>query len=304
MLVKKLFSADKTISKNSVVTIGNFDGVHLGHQILINKTVRLASNLAVESIVVTFDPHPIEVLNPFIGFEYISNLKEDTNFIKAYKVSKLLVIPFSKEIAILTANEFLTTLFQMVNPKVIVVGRDHRFGYNRQGDLDTLLSFAKAHGILIKIVEPVQIDGVKISSTCIRDFIKKGSIEKVNSMLGRCFRLSGAVVQGAKRGMSLGFPTANLIFENRVLPSAGVYSTQSIIDGDKYKSVTYVGKSPTFSGKSFKVETHIIDFDQYIYNRELKVDFYSKIRDDIRFVNRFDLIRQIRQDVEEVRSLD
>ncbi len=302
MQIIKTFRDESKISQGSVVTIGNFDGIHLGHQALINKAVRLSRNLGLESIVVTFDPHPIEVINPSIEFEYISSLDDDTDFLENLGVDKLIVIPFSNEVSSLSAEQFLSVLFDMLSPQIIVVGTNHRFGNDRQGDIDTLLYFAECRDIMIKIVEPVQIDGQIVSSTRIRSLIKEGYIEKANKMLGRNFRLSGRVVQGAKRGVSLGFPTANLVFHKRVLPSPGVYSTISRILDKKYKSATYIGKSPTFAGKIIQVETHIMGFNQYIYNQTLKVDFVAKIRDDIQFNNRIDLVKQIRQDVREAET--
>lgn len=291
----------RTQVSKSVVTIGNFDGLHFGHREIISKTVERARLAGARSVVVTFNPHPRKILKPDAEHVQIFDHKDQEKELQKLGVDLLVLEPFSRDLSQLTAEKFLSDyIIKPLSPIALVVGYDFAFGANRQGTLSILENLCKLQGLDLEVVHPVKMDGLVISSSEIRKAIKEGHVDLARKMLGRSFYLSGLVVKGDQRGRILGFPTANLSAETEVFPKPGVYATYTQVREEIYKSVTNVGYNPTFIGgenKPLKIETHILNFSKDIYGEQIEVFFEQYIRPEKRFSSIEDLKAQIGHDV-------
>lgn len=291
----------RTQVSKSVVTIGNFDGLHFGHREIISKVVQKACLAGAQSVVVTFNPHPRKILKPDAEHVQIFDHKDQEKELAKLGIDLLVMEPFSRDLSQLTAEKFLSDyIIKPLSPVALVVGYDFAFGANRQGTLSTLEKLCELHGLGLEVVHPVKMDGLVISSSEIRKSIKEGHVDLARKMLGRSFYLSGLVVKGDQRGRILGFPTANLSTETEVFPKPGVYATYTRVREEIYKSVTNVGYNPTFIGgedKPLKVETHILNFNKDIYGEVIDVHFEHYIRAEKRFSSIEDLKAQISHDV-------
>ncbi|MGQ9500315.1 MAG: bifunctional riboflavin kinase/FAD synthetase [Dissulfurimicrobium sp.] len=282
------------------LTIGNFDGVHLGHQALFRKVVELASAVSGDAIALTFEPHPLKVLRPDVPFFRICTLKHKIELIAKSGIEHLIILPFNKELAQTSAKDFVYKIFyQILGIKNLVVGYDYALGKGREGDIFFLKKAGSEFGFTVNVVESVIIDGVIVSSTKVREFVSLGDMRAVFSLLGRYYQIRGIVQQGRGRGRSmLGFPTANLYLDKKYLcPRSGVYVTQVIIDGCCYGGVLNIGHNPTFGDQGFGVEVHIFDFDKDIYGKDIKLNLIERLRDEKKFSNPDELILQIKKDV-------
>lgn len=284
-----------------VVTIGNFDGLHLGHQ----KLLQTAAQAGTPSVVLTFNPHPMQVLQPDRKLHRLFPREDLQEQLPHYGVSLLWIIPFDRAFAQVTALDFLNQLvLRVFQPKHIVAGHDFAFGRGRQGTLDVLRSWSAENGITTDTVEPLVVNGQVVSSSRIRALVLNGEMREVESLLGRPFYLRGTVVAGAGRGAKIGVPTLNQNVFNETLPKAGVYLTRARCDGQTYFSVTNVGTNPTFSdGKGLKVETHIPDINVAWRGRVVDVDFLQRLRDEQKFASVIELTDQIAKDIAQARSL-
>jgi riboflavin kinase / FMN adenylyltransferase len=293
------FQATNTQKARSIVTIGNFDGVHLGHRELIAEVRRQSAETKSLSCVFTFEPHPVQVLFPERKLRRLFPREDQVEQLALLGMDYLVVQPFSRALSQTPPVEFLENyILKALNPISLVVGYDFSFGANRQGSVEGLEEFSRKSGIGLKVIPPFEVGGVIASSTRIRRAITEGEITLANKLLGRRFYLQGLVEKGDQRGTKIGFPTANLAAVTECIPLKGVYATQTRVNGKSLRSVTNVGTNPTFlTSDDVRVETHILDFDLFIYGQEITVEFISRIRDEQKFSSVEELKRQIEADV-------
>jgi len=279
-------------------TIGNFDGVHLGHQKLIQLVIEQAKMDGVQSLVVTFWPHPRVFFSKSDQGYYLNNQKEKRNLLATTGVDTVLCLPFTQSLADLSTRDFITKLSSIVNLKGLIVGESFALGKDRLGTGDVLQKVCDEFGIECLHITPELYEGEVISSQRIRQALDNGDVKLVANLLGRTFTLSGFVAPGRQEGAKLGFPTANLYFDShRKLPRFGVYASLVDLDGKFYKGVTNVGIRPTFDdGLSPSIETLLLDFDDNIYYKLIHVHFIEHIRDEIKFETIPDLVEQINVD--------
>ena len=290
---------------NACVTIGNFDGVHLGHQILFSEVVSRARDLGGTSIVVTFDPHPLKVLRPE-SIRLISTTEQKIELIAKAGIDVLVVIPFDREFAATTAESFVEEiLLNTIGVKELVVGYDYAFGRGRQGTIEFLQEKGRERGFPVTVVEAHYENGMLVSSTRIRELVAEGKMDEVRQLLGRYYQIRGEVQRGKQRGgRVVGFPTANLrISEEDLCPRRGVYVTQVIYDGRCYGGVSNIGSNPTFGENRLVAETHIFDFHDDIYGRPIKINLLRHLRGEQKFSGPEELAAQIRRDIEVARAV-
>ena len=285
---------------NTIVTIGTFDGVHKGHQIIINRINEIAKKKAMESVVLTFDPHPRHVIYPDDQeLRLIHTLEEKIEALSKTGVQNLVLHKFTKEFSRTESVNFIRDfLVTKLNMKYMVVGFDHHFGKNRQGTFDNLIELSDAYGFKIEKIKPQNIGEVTISSTKIRNAILEGDCKKANAYLSANFSITGKVVQGNKIGSSIGYPTANIEIENqwKILPKNGVYAVKILLKNQQYFGMLNLGNRPSISDDSFAIEVHLFDFNATIYNEELKIEFIQRIRDEQQFSDLEKLKSQLKID--------
>jgi riboflavin kinase/FMN adenylyltransferase len=283
-----------------VVTLGVFDGVHSGHQEVIQKTIDLANKENGESIILTFDRHPKSFLSQ-TQQTCITSLGHRLVLFEQLGVDVTVVLEFDKKIAEITAEDFIAkVIHEWLGAKVVVLGFNCSFGKDRRGDASMVCNFAEKYGFEVVVCEPAEIEGEITSSTAIRKEIIQGDLQKAKEMLGRRVSVLGTVVKGVGRGMELGFPTANLNLHHEIKPPSGVYATKAFLDGREYNAITNIGTCPTFEKDTDDneplVEVHIIDFNKSIYGKDLEVQFLYKLREEIKFENADELKRQLERD--------
>jgi riboflavin kinase/FMN adenylyltransferase len=282
------------------VTIGNFDGVHLGHQKLFEQVVARAHQDRGTSVAITFDPHPLKVLSPQ-GIRLISTTPQKIELIERAGIDVLVIIPFNREVALTSAVDFVDrVLLERVGMRDLVVGYDYAMGKGRQGDTAFLQGQGAEKGFSVMVMPAHYEQGMLVSSSRIRELVAAGKMGDVRRLLGRYYQIRGDVQWGRQRGGKLlGFPTANLsLSEEDLCPKRGVYVTQVIYDGRQYGGVSNIGYNPTFGDTSLVAETHIFDFNADIYGRPLKINLLRHLRGEIRFSGPDALARQIRRDIE------
>lgn len=273
------------LSSGSVVTLGNFDGLHVAHRSLVQTLKEDAIRMKLPSVVVTYSPNPALVLGKNKDFKYIYSEEKKLSCLGDLGVDFVVVIPFTKELSEISAYEYVRDiLVGKLCARHILLGFNHFFGKNREGDFEFLQKHMNEFSFTVGKLEPVYFGEEKISSSYLRTLLLGGEIEKANKILCKPFSLDGKVVRGDMRGRTIGFPTANLHVEgNRLIPANGVYSGYVIIENKKYKSMTNIGVRPTFSGESRSIEVHILDFSGDLYEKKLEFIFQSKIRDERKF---------------------
>ncbi len=291
--------------KNVVLTIGNFDGVHIGHQALFNQVIEKAESIDGTSVVITFEPHPIRVIKSNKHFPLITLYEQKVELIGATGVDTLICIPFTREFAAIPARTFVKEILcDQLGMKAIVVGQDYSFGRKREGDIFLLKEMAVAHGFDVIISEWIDLEGGRISSTEIRNLVREGGVEEAKKLLGRYYQVRGIVIRGRDRGgRLLGFPTANLTLYDELCPKGGVYAVTVEYQDTTYQGVANIGYSPTFDNGEFSVEVHILDFDQNIYERPIRVNFIRRLRGEKKFPGPEALSEQISKDIEKAREL-
>ncbi|MFC1987754.1 bifunctional riboflavin kinase/FAD synthetase [Chloroflexota bacterium] len=286
--------------KDMLLTIGVFDGVHLGHKYLISQLIERARQQDLISGVITFRQHPREVLSPRTRLPYLTSLDEKVSLLKNEGVETVITLSFTRESAQLSAGQFIGLLKKHLRMRGLIIGPDFALGRNREGDTDSLRKLGQDINFSVTVIPPMMINGEVVSSTTIRNALAKGDMEKVNSLMGRPFSLQGRVISGTGRGSGLGFPTTNLgIDPKQALPADGVYTTWAHIDGEVYQSVTNIGRQPTFNGHERTVETFILNYHGNLYGHKLKIDLVERLRSEKRFDTTEELKKQITEDVKQ-----
>ena len=286
------------INESTCVTIGNFDGVHLGHQALINEVVQRAKEFNCLSVVVTMSPFPIQLFKGKGAIEVLTQFKHKVKILQALGVDILCVLNFNQNLAAMSAAEFFQRiLLNGLTAKYIVVGDDFRFGAGRTGDFEQLSQWSKAAGIMVEQLNSVKVADVRVSSSAIRAYLSQGRFDLAKQQLGRHFNLIGRVAYGRKMGRTLGYPTINIELRSGAFPLHGIYATHILIEGKRYQSMTSVGLNPTVGGNAKRVEVYVFDFDQDVYRKTVEVLFYKKVRNEVEFDSLCELTSAIDQDV-------
>jgi riboflavin kinase/FMN adenylyltransferase len=292
------------IDRESVLTIGVFDGVHRGHQRLIAKVVAEANANGAAAGVLTFRNHPDSVLNPNFRPQYITSVAERTRLMEELGVDFVVPVTFDREVAGLRARKFTELLRSKLRMRGLVVGPDFAMGYKREGNVDMLSDMGAELGFSVSVVDLLSDGGDAVHSTSIRKALVDGNVKDVAKKLGRNFSMSGTVVTGDKRGRTLGFPTANIeVGPDMVVPGNGIYATLAFVDGERHMAATSIGTRPTFDGKGRTIEAFLLGFDSNLYNRELRLEFVQRLRDELKFDSVDALLEQMELDVEQTRRL-
>jgi riboflavin kinase / FMN adenylyltransferase len=287
----------------TVATLGNFDGVHLGHQAILRKLVENSQNLNLPSVVMTFDPVPKKVLAPETAPPLIQTLEQRLEIFARLGINNTIVVVFNNEFARKTPQEFVKEyLIDLLHVHTFVVGGNFAFGYRKQGNLALLKQMGSEYGFNVECVDAVQDGGSRISSTLIRHEIQNGQIEQARVHLGHPFALRGAVVKGEQLGGKIGIPTANLQVKNELLPARGVYACKAIFEQQEFPAAVNVGFRPTVGGKKLTVEAHLIGFSGELYGKELELQFFHRIREEKQFAGIDALKAQIMTDINAARA--
>ncbi len=293
-----------SLSRDTAVTIGTFDGVHLGHQHLINATKETARARGLEPAVLSFRNAPRSVLRPDSQVRYITPLDERLSLIRDRGVSVVVDVDFTQEVSQIRAEEFVSLLQTNLGMKALVVGPDFAIGYRREGNLSTLKKLGESMGFDVEQVDPVDLDGEAIHTGAIRELIAEGNVEKASRMLGRSFSLSGTIVEGDRRGRTIGFPTANLsLADDIAIPMKGIYATWAVVEGRRIMAATCIGYRPTFGIHGMTIEAFILNFDEDIYGKPLRLEFVRRIRDEQTFSSVETLVEQMKMDVEQTQDI-
>ena len=298
---QSLASADP--SKETVVTVGVFDGVHEGHRHLLRQLVELAGSQYIPTVV-TFSNRPITVLRPGTEPSYLTTPEQRIDLIKQLGIDLVVCIEFTRDLAQVTAADFAKSLAESLKMKGLVMGPDSALGKDRQGDLDFMQKQGEQLGFWVRSVDPLDFEGQPVKSRRIRNALVDGDVAVCPQLLGRNHSLSGVVVLGDQRGRTLGFPTANIEVDSKLLlPGDGIYATWAIIDGKRHKSATSIGVRPTFDLTQRLVEVFIMDFDADLYGQTVRLEFIKKVRDQEKFDGLEALVKQINQDVDDCRQV-
>lgn len=288
----------------AVATLGNFDGVHLGHRAIFRSLVERARRDGGVSIVCTFDPHPLKILAPGHAPRLINTRAEKERLIAASQIDILLQIPFDYHLAALSPATFVDEiLLNKLGVHHLIVGYDYAFGKERTGDVGFLCAQGKEKGFGVDIFGPVQCNGSVLSSTRVRQGILRGDVKGAKNLLGRHFNLEGKVVHGDKRGKSLGFATANIETDKELLPQSGVYAGRVRFNANEYNAVINIGHKPTFGESNLTIEVHILDFSGNLYDEKMRVYFVERLRDEKKFSAADELIHAITADIERARAI-
>lgn len=287
------------VEKQTAVTIGTFDGVHAGHQKILQRLVDAARVEKLDSVLFTFFPHPRMVLQKESGLKLINTIEERTAILEQTGIDHLVIHPFTRQFSRLTAREFVRDiLVQQLKAKKVIIGYDHRFGRNRTANIDTLKEFGEEYGFEVEEITKQEIDEVAVSSTKIRNALLAGEVEKANAYLKTPFSLKGKVVKGRGLGKEFNYPTANLsIDENyKLIPKNGVYVVRSQIKGENYFGMMSIGTNPTVGGESQTIETYFFNLDKDLYGKDLRIEMLVRIRDEKKFDSIEALKTAMRQD--------
>lgn len=290
--------------RGCVATIGNFDGVHLGHQAVIGQLVEAGQQLGLPTLVITFEPQPLEYLVPDKAPARLTRFREKLRALSRYAVDRVLCIRFNDRLAALGAEDFIQQiLVDGLDVKYVVVGDDFRFGKDRKGSFESLQEAGKQHGFKVVNMHTFNIDDHRVSSTRVRDALARGDLKMAERYLGRPYRMCGRVAHGDKRGRTIGVPTANIHLHRKKTPVKGVYVVEVFgLEGEPVGGVANVGTRPTVDGTRTLLEIHLFDFNQEIYGRYVHIDFIHKLRDEERYDSFEELKKRIYQDMDEARA--
>lgn len=287
-------------AKFAVVTVGTFDGLHLGHQKIIRRMVELAKENNGETILVTFDPHPRLVVNANSHeIKFINTQKRKFQLLNKLGIDKLIIIPFTKEFAKTSSEDFIKNyLIDKIGAKKLIVGYDHHFGRNREGNYQKLYQLGENYGFEVEEISAQYIENIAVSSTKIRNALMDGNVKLANQLLGYTYSITGIVVEGNKIGRTIGFPTANIEIEDKykLIAAGGVYACKVDIDGEEYTGMGNIGTRPTVGINGLVTEVHVFDFDKDIYGQEITIYFVDRIRDEKKFNGLEELKSQLEQD--------
>ncbi|GIM30815.1 bifunctional riboflavin kinase/FAD synthetase [Paraclostridium bifermentans] len=292
-------SLDEVINvENTVVTIGNFDGIHKGHIKLIKEAVKEAKTKNYKSVVFTFENHPMRYFRAD-SIKHIITNEEKVKIFEDLGVDIVFMIPFDEYMTKISATDFVKTiLHEKLKCKMVIVGHDFTFARNKEGNASLLESLGKNYNMKVEVIQPIKIKGRRVSSSYIRNLINDGNVSEIKDFLGRNYFLEGEVIHARKIGRTIGFPTANLKAEDKlIIPKNGIYAVKVYIKNKVYYGATNIGYNPTVNGKALSIETNIIDFDEEIYGEIIKVEFLDRIRDEKKFNSLDELKSQLRKDV-------
>ncbi len=287
--------------KKTIITIGTFDGVHLGHQKILENVVKKAKENGSRSLVITFDPHPRFVVSPDYNLQLLTTTDEKLTILETTEIDNVLVINFTKEFSQMSYEDFIKKIIcDQIGVEHIIVGYDHKFGKNRGGDKSKILEMSDECNFNVSSVDEIFVDNEVVSSTKIRNALKAGNLDKANKFLGRNYFFNGKVIRGAQRGRELGYPTANIQPDaNKVIPGNGVYFVKVFIKDEEYFGLMNIGTRPTFEHLQRPIiETYIFGLNKNIYSKMIKTEVIKKIRDEVKFVTKDSLIEQIKKDID------
>lgn len=293
---------------NAIVTIGTFDGVHLGHRAILNDMVTAAKDIGGETVVITFYPHPRQILNiDSSNLRFITTQEEKIRHLEEIGINNLIIVNFTKEFSRIPSENFIRDyIIDKINPAMIFIGYDHHFGKNRMGDFSLLNDLGHRYNFTVRRIPAHDVENIAVSSTKIRHSLQQGDVEHANMLLGYQYSYFGKVVQGTQIGRELGYRTANLDVrrEYRLIETPGVYATYVDFDGTTYKSMTYIGSKPTVNdNKSENIEVHLFDFEDDLYEKDIKVRFVKRIRGEQKFDSLDALKKQLEKDEKQVRDI-
>lgn len=295
---------ERESGRGSALTIGVFDGVHRGHQRLIAKVRQEASDKGCAAGVVTFRNHPDSVFNPDFKPRYITALDERIRLIERLGVDFVVPVTFDRAVAGIRARDFAAMLTRRLGMRALVAGPDFAMGYKREGNVEALAAMGAELGFSVSVVDLLSEGDAAVRSTNIRRALAAGDVDGVAKQLGRNYAVSGVVVSGERRGRTLGFPTANLeVGGDMAVPANGIYATRAFVDGECHMAATSIGTRPTFDGKGRTIEAFLLGFDNILYNKELRLEFVSRLRDELKFDSVEALLEQMALDVEETRAI-
>ncbi len=300
----KIFYNIKEIDfdRNTVLTIGTFDGLHLGHKKILTELKYEAENEAARSFVITFDPHPRTIVGSG-DIKLLNTLVEKLQRFEETGVENVLIFNFDRDFSQIDYDTFIKNfIVDKIGVKKIIIGYDHKFGKNRAGDKFRLIELGKQYNFDVSVVEAVEKEGIVISSTTIRQSIDKGEVETAKNILGYEYEISGSVIDGIKRGRKIGFRTANIEvdYDKKLVPKIGVYIVKCVIDSNTHFGLMNIGTRPTFEeSDEIKMEVHLFEFNNDIYSKNIKIHFLKRLRDEIKFASKEELIDQIKKDKEE-----
>ncbi len=290
----------------TVVTVGNFDGVHLGHRAILGRVTARAGELGSQPVALTFEPHPVKMLRPQVDLPLLTTPEQKFELLKEAGMAAVVVLPFTREFAAISARDFVVRYFvERLKAREVVVGHDYSFGHKREGNIDLLKELGQTLGFTVQVVWAVEVNGAVVSSSLIRAMLKLGKVGEANKLLGRPYSVSGRVIVGKGRGAKvLGIPTANLLPENDLLPASGIYAVVVHWGERVLPGVANIGTCPTFDGETtLSLEVHIFDFAANLYGESLEVEFIARLREERRFSSIEALGAQIRADIETARRV-
>lgn len=303
-IIRGLNDVKKTPLASPAITLGNFDGVHIGHQAIFKAVVARAFDMGGTSVAFTFEPHPLKVLAPQRSPKLLCTFKEKMEQIEAAGVEIVICAKFTPEFASQNPEDFVRdVLVGALGVKDLFVGHNYAFGKDRKGDINFLRDAGKRFGFGVHVIGPVKVEGILVSSTKIRQLVMDGEVCLASKLLGRPYSIEGTVVPGHSRGKGLGFPTANITTPNELPPKEGVYAVTVHSEGKIYRGAANIGKNPTFGDETASYEVHILDFDGDLYGKFIKMKFIKRIRDEVKFRGVDELAAQIKKDVDRVRAV-
>jgi riboflavin kinase/FMN adenylyltransferase len=289
--------------ERSVLTLGNFDGVHLGHQQIFQRVIEKRRELGAPSIVYTFEPHPLKILQPERFFPLITTIEEKRGIIEKTGIDILICESFTQEFALQAPPDFVKDiLHERLKAHEIFIGLDYRFGMKREGNAGLLKALGKKWGIETVILDNIKLDGVEVRSTTIRTYIQSGKVREASRLLGRFYALEGEVIRGKGRGKELGIPTANLKPNKELFPASGIFAVWVFFQGKRFPGVLNIGTNPTFRDQALSLEVYIMDFHDEIYGENLRIEFVEKLRDEKTFPDADALVEQIQKDIVKARE--
>lgn len=302
-IYRDIASLPKNIS-HPVVALGNFDGVHIGHQMIFRRVAEIARQKNGTGLAFTFQPHPLKVLNPDTAPLLLTTFRKKMELLQDCGIDMVLCARFNRRLADQQPRDFAKKyLVDTLGARQVVVGFDYAFGRGREGTIQYLKKMGGEFDFTVEVVEQVKIDGHGVSSSYVRELLEEGSVEKAAVFLGRPYSLLGPVVHGYKTGRGIGFPTANLDTSRVQIPATGVYAVQVKFKNQTFDGVANIGYNPTFNRDRLSVEVHIFDFNQQIYGRHIELAFIGRIRGEKSFASADDLVKQIKSDIETARSI-
>jgi len=307
-MAKLVYLKDVKRDPDSVVTVGTFDGVHAGHRAIMDTVLKKAEQNKSRSVIVTFDPHPREIIDPGdAGIKLLTTLGERCEILEELGIDTMVVIPFDRDFSLLSSNEFVRDIIhKKIGVSEFVMGYDHHFGKDREGGIETVKNLGTTLGFNVHVVSRQEVGAKTVSSTAIRRAIsEKGDMKQATKFLQRPYRLNGVVVHGEKRGKEIGFPTANINIQDirKIIPKVGVYAVNVRYEEEWYRGMMNIGYRPTFDGDHKTMEVHLFNFNKNIYGKEVQVRFVERIRDEQKFKNMEELKEQLYRDQKMARKI-